>query len=157
MAMLKNVTKYFKKTKQSAEIVHFILLNWQAHIQLDSYHVMMHATDRVLKLSSVVLDMLVQIYENTNEFNAVTRSGAEGLFNKFDSFDTLAILLLFRDLFEILPPLNLSLQARSIDLLVAMSVVDNASKKLQLLRNSAAQNMIGKAEKLARELKLSST
>ena len=38
-----------------------------------------------------------------------------------------------------------------------MSVVDNASKKLQLLRNSAAQDMIGKAEKLARELKLSST
>ena len=45
----------------------------------------------------------------------------------------------------------------SIDLLVAMSVVDNASEKLQLLRNSAAQDMIGKAEKLARELKLSST
>ena len=81
----------------------------------------------------------------------------EGLFNKFDSFDTLAKLLLFDDLFEILAPLILSPQARSIDLLVAMSVVDNASKKLQLLRNSAAQDTIGKAEKLARELKLSST
>ena len=81
----------------------------------------------------------------------------EGLFNKFDSFDTLATLLFFDDLFEILAPLNLSLQARSIDLLVAMSVVDNVSKKLQLLRNSAAQDMIGKAEKLARELKFSST
>ena len=90
------------------------------------------------------MDTLVQIYENTSEFNAATRSEAEGLFNKFDSFDTLATLLLFDDLFKILAPLNLSLQARSIDLLVAMSVVDNASKKLQLLRNSAAQDMIGK-------------
>ena len=67
----------------------------------------------------------------------------EGLFNKFDPFDTLATLLFFDNLFEILAPLNLSLQARSIDLLVAMSVLDNVSKKLQLLRNPAARDMIG--------------
>ena len=113
MAMLENVTKYFKKTKQSAQIVHFTLLNWQAHIyRFLSLH---DATDRVLKVYRVVLDILVQIYENTSEFNAATRSEAEGLFNKFDSFDTLATLLLFDDLFEILAPLNLSLQARNID------------------------------------------
>ncbi|XP_028412578.1 uncharacterized protein LOC114535472 [Dendronephthya gigantea] len=115
------------------------------------------ATDRGLKLYRVVLDTLLQIYENTDEFDATVRSEAEGLLNKFDSFDTLATLLLFDDLFEILAPLNLSLQTRSIDLLVAISIVDNASKKLQLLRDSAAQDMIAKAEKLARELKLSST
>jgi hypothetical protein len=103
------------------------------------------------------LDTLQQIYDNTDEFDAAVRSEARGLLNKFDSFDTLATLLLFDDLFEILAPLNLSLQTRSIDLLVATSIVDNASKKLQLFRNSAAQDMIAKAEKLARELKLSST
>lgn len=103
------------------------------------------------------MDILQQIYDNTDEFDAAVRSEARGLLNKFDTFDTLATLLLFDDLFEILAPLNLSLQTRSIDLLVATSIVDNASKKLQLLRNSAAQDMIAKAEKLARELKLSST
>ncbi len=110
------------------------------------------ATDRVLKLYRVVLDTLQQIYANTDEFDAAVRSEAEGLLNKFDSFDTLATLLLFDDVFEILAPLNLSLQTRSIDLLVAISIVE-----LQLLRNSAAQDIIAKAEKLARELKLSST
>ena len=82
------------------------------------------------------------------------RSEGEGLFNKFDSFDTFATLLHFDNLFEILAPLSLSLQARNIDLLVVMSVVENASKKSQLLRNEAAQDMIAKAEKLGRECKV---
>ena len=142
------------KTKCTNSALHSLELAGTHTIRFLSLH---DATDRVLKLYRVVLDTLVQIYENTKEFNAATRSEAEGLFNKFDSLDTLATLLLFDDILEILAPLNLSLQARSIDLLVATSVVDNASKKLQLLRNSAAQDMIGKAEKLARELKLSST
>jgi len=47
--------------------------------------------------------------------------------------------------------MSYNIKARTIDLLVAMSVVDNASKKLQLLRYSDAQDMIGKAEKLATE------
>ena len=137
------------KTKCTNSALHSLELAGTRTIRFLSLH---DTTDRVLKLYRVVLDTLVEIYENTSEFNAATRSEAEGLFNKFDSFDTFATLLLFDDLFEILAPLNLSLQTKSIDLLVAMSVVDNTSKKLQLLRDSAAQDMIGKAEKLAREL-----
>ena len=149
-AMLENGIKYFKKTKRNAQITHFTLLSWQAHtIRFLSLH---NATDRVLKLYRVVLDTLLQIYENTQEFDAAVRSEVEGLLHRFNSFDTLATLLLF----EILAPLNLALQSRSIDLLVAISVVDSASDKLQLLRNSAAQDLIAKAEKLATELKFPS-
>ena len=68
------------------------------------------------------MDTLQQIYNNTDEFDAAVRSEAQGLLNKFDSFDTLVTLLLFDDLFEILAPLNLSLQTRNIDLLVAISL-----------------------------------
>ena len=100
------------KTKCTNSALHSLELAGTHTIRFLSLH---DATDRVLKVYRVVLDILVQIYENTSEFNAATRSEAEGLFNKFDSFDTLATLLLFDDLFEILAPLNLSLQARNID------------------------------------------
>ena len=151
-AMLENGIKYFKKTKRNAQITHFTLLSWLAGTHTIRFLSLHNATDRVLKLYRVVLDTLLQIYENTQEFDAAVRSEAEGLLHRFNSFDTLATLLLF----EILAPLNLALQSRSIDLLVAISVVDSASDKLQLLRNSAAQDLIAKAEKLATELKFPS-
>ena len=120
MVMLENVTMQIfqeNKTKSTNSALHSLELAGTHAIRFLSLY---DATDRVLKLYRVVLNTLVQNCENTTEFDAATQSEAEGLFNKFDSFDTLATLLLFHDLFEILAPLNLSLQARSIDLLVAI-------------------------------------
>ncbi len=123
-ARKRNQIFHENKKKCTNSTLHSLELAGTHTIRFLSLH---DATNRVLKLYRVVLDTLQQIYDNTDKFDVAVRSEAEGLLNKFD---TLPMLLLFDDLFEILAPLNLSLQTRSIDLLVAISIVDNASKKL---------------------------
>ena len=61
------------RTKCTNSALHSLELAGTHTISFLSLH---DATDRVLKLYRVVLDTLVQIYENTSEFNATTRSEA---------------------------------------------------------------------------------
>ncbi|XP_065667911.1 uncharacterized protein LOC136088163 [Hydra vulgaris] len=117
------------------------------------FSALQNATDRLLTLYPAVIDCLEQI-SNDMEFKMNVRSEAQGLLSRFQSYETIVTLCLFKEIFTILGSLNKILQGETLDFSIAIMSVDVSLEKLQVLRDSSGKNVILSAVKIATEAQL---
>ncbi|XP_065654758.1 zinc finger MYM-type protein 6-like [Hydra vulgaris] len=115
------------------------------------FSALQNATNQLLTLYQAVINCLEQI-SNDMELKMYIRS--EGLLSRFQSYETIVTLCLFKEIFTILGPLNIILQGETLDFLFAIMSVDVSLEKLQVSRDSADQNVILSAVKVATEAQL---
>ncbi|XP_065674098.1 uncharacterized protein LOC136091042 [Hydra vulgaris] len=82
------------------------------------------------------------------------RSEAQGLLSRFQSYETIVTLCLFKEIFTILGSLNKILQGETLDFSVVIMSVDVSLENLQVLRDSSGKNVILSAVKIATEAQL---
>lgn len=94
-----------------------------------------HSTslDTVLKTYSPIIDTLkyIQKYEGTGD--AKTGATASGLLDYFTSYRFLLTAFAFQKIFRILEPVNKLLQAKDLDLMAAVVLIENAKYKICMI------------------------
>lgn len=94
-----------------------------------------HSTslDTVLKTYSPIIDTLkyIQKYEGTGD--AKTGATASGLLDYFTSYRFLLTSFAFQKIFRILEPVNKLLQAKDLDLMAAVVLIENAKHKICMI------------------------
>lgn len=94
-----------------------------------------HSTslDTVLKTYEPIIDALkyIQKYEGTGD--AKTGATASGLLDYFTSYRFLITAFVFQKIFRILEPVNKLLQAKDLDLMAAVVLIENAKHKICMI------------------------
>ena len=117
----------------------------------------MHSTTtRVLQLYPAVLTALKDVCKRPEDFDAAVRAESKGLLTRFSDFETLITLMVFKEIFDIVVPLNTFLQTSGLDLALCVAEADIAEAKLQTLRDSRSNNIIRDAKVTAETLEIAS-
>lgn len=92
--------------------------------------------EKQLPTKLVYLELVVALTKisNSPDFNSKIRSEAEGLLNKFVSFDTILIAMMFLQIFKITTPLSDYLQTKNLDFVQAFRLIETTLLKLKELR-----------------------
>ena len=114
------------------------------------------ATTRVLQLYPAVLTALKDVCKRPEDFDAAVRAESKGLLTRFSDFETLITLMVFKEIFDIVVPLNTFLQTSGLDLALCVAEADIAEAKLQTLRDSRSNNIIRDAKVTAETLEIAS-
>jgi len=121
------------------------------------FSTMHSATTRVLQLYPAVLTALEDVCKRPEDFDAAVRAESKGLLTRFSDFETLITLMVFKEIFDIVVPLNMFLQTSGLDLALCVAEADIAQAKLSVIREaiilSAMQKSQLKRWKLHRNLK----
>jgi len=120
------------------------------------FSAMHSATTRVLQLYPAVLTALKDVCKRPEDFDAAVRAESKGLLTRFSDFETLITLMVFKEIFDIVVPLNTFLQTSGLDLALCVAEADIAEAKLQTLRDSRSNNIIRDAKVTAETLEIAS-
>ena len=94
------------------------------------------------------------ICRRPKDFEAAVRSESDSLLARFRDFETLITLVIFKNIFDIVGPLNTFLQTSGLYLALCIDEADIAEAKLKTLRDSRGNQIIRDARVTAETLEI---